>query len=28
VEPRMVTQNKIKQQVIKYAKSKFGRRLV
>ena len=27
VEPRMVTQNKIKQQVIKYAKSKFGRRL-
>jgi len=28
VEPRMVTQNKIKQQVIKYAKSKFARRLV
>ena len=27
VEPRLVTQNKIKQQVIKYAKSKFGRRL-
>lgn len=27
VEPRLVTQNKIKQQVIRYAKSKFGRRL-
>jgi len=26
VEPRMVTQNKIKQQVIKYAKSRFARR--
>ena len=28
VEPRMVTQNKIKQQVIKYAKSRFARRMV